>query len=199
MHHVLTWPVGRNEISKRRAPLAPLAAYATASTLAAAAIGLAVGLLGAPARANPALATALVVAGLLVIAVAAVSEARGTMRPFAQPRRQVPRRWLLWRHRTLTAAAFGAMIGSGVLTYTEHAVAYGLGVALLLSPSVSTAVVLGGLYGLARGAPAVITWSCDRWGVARPGWEKLAQDPREVRLVLAVTVVGAGLMVGVSI
>jgi hypothetical protein len=143
MHHVLTWPVGRNEISKRKAPLAPLAAYAAASSLAAAAIGLAVGLLGVPARANPTLATALVVAGLLVMAVAAVSETRGTMHPFAQPRRQVPRRWLLWRHRTLTGAAFGAMIGSGVLTYTEHAVAYALGVALLLSPSVSTAVVLG--------------------------------------------------------
>ncbi|MFL5780001.1 MAG: hypothetical protein ACJ760_01685 [Thermoleophilaceae bacterium] len=138
-------------------------------------------------------------AGLLVMAVAAVSETRGTMHPFAQPRRQVPRRWLLWRHRALTGAAFGAMIGSGVLTYTEHAVAYALGVALLLSPSLATAVVLGAFYGLARSAPAVITWSCDRWGLARPGWERLAQDPREVRLVLTVTVVGAGLMVGVSI
>jgi hypothetical protein len=199
MHLVLTWPVGRNEMSKERAPLTPLAAYTAASIVAAAAIGLSVALLGAAARASEALTASLAVAGLLVMTVAVVSETRGTMRPFVQPCRQVPRRWLLWRRRTLTGAAFGAMIGSGVLTYVEHAVVYVLGIALFLSPSVATGVALGALYGLARSTPAVVTWLCDRWGVARPAWEKLAQNPPWVRHVLALTVLGPGLIVALSI
>lgn len=48
------------------------------------------------------------------------------MGPLPERRTQVPRHWLLWRRRSLAAAGFGLIIGSGVPTHLKHPSAYAL-------------------------------------------------------------------------
>lgn len=102
--------------------------------------------------------------GLLTAALAIGLELRGRVRPLPERRRQVPRGWLIWRRRWLTAAAFGFMLGAGVFTHLRHATMYALGAMVFLAPSIQAAVVVGAAYGANRGATVMYAWLVRRFG-----------------------------------
>lgn len=89
---------------------------------------------------------------------AAIMQVQGRTGVLPQRHCQVPRGWLLWRHRSHVAIAYGAMIGTGVLTKTRHATFYVLLGFYLLAPSPACAALLGGLYGLIRGGMVLVNW-----------------------------------------
>lgn len=107
---------------------------------------------------------------LMTMACLAVLQLRGRMGGLPQRRRQVPRRWLTWNHRPLTAAAFGLMIGSGAFTYLGYSMMYTLALAAIVAPSSAAAAVIGVTYGTARGATVFATWLLRWFGSTRlPG------------------------------
>jgi hypothetical protein len=162
---VLTWPVGRasDATGRYRPPFAPVAVYWLTSALSGALTALA--LVSAVAFLRRTSAAAAVTVAVLASGVAVVAtgcEWRGSVRPLPDRRRQVPRRWLMWKHKTLTAAAFGLMIGSGVLTHLKHAAAYVLAAIIVMAPAVYLGVLIGAVYGASRGATLVAIWVSDR-------------------------------------
>jgi hypothetical protein len=201
MNRVFTWPVGPGGDGKsptRRAPLAPVVAYVTAATVGGAATGAAIAAVGNVVRSSGAVASTLVtVVAVALVGIAAVEQYRGEMGPLPERRRQVPTRWLHWRSRSATAAAFGLMIGTGVLTFVDYAATYALGAIIAMSPSAAVGAGIGAIYGLSRGLVLFCTWISDRVVGRRLPWEVLIWRPRPVSRVLAVaTVVSpAGAMV----
>jgi hypothetical protein len=188
---VLTWPVGRGTQewgAARPAPFGPVAAYALTSGLGGAATGFVLAYLGAAIRAASTTAGAalLAVAGGTAL-IAVVCEWKGRVSPLPERRAQVPRRWLMWRRPTLTAAAFGLVIGSGVLTHLKHAAAYALGATILLAPSVGVGTLIGVIYGLGRGMTLVVTWAGDRFVGRRPPWPRSGGTSSALNRVLATT------------
>jgi len=198
MTDVFTWPVGRAVSSKnrrpaaapveQRPPAAPIAVYFGASTAGGALIGTILGLVGqAVHQAGGPFVNAAAVVVLLVIAAAAVGlEAVGKINPLPQRRAQVPRSWAAWKRRELTAAAFGLMIGSGFLTYLNHATAYALGVLVLLAPTLEIAILLGASYGAARGVSLVATWLVNRYLGRELPWNLLLEKHLVVSRFLAL-------------
>jgi hypothetical protein len=189
---VLTWPVGRGTqesgTARRPAPFGPVAAYALSSGLGGAVTGFVVAYVGAAIRAVSATAgvALLAVAGATAL-IALVCEWRGRVSPLPERRAQVPRRWLLWRRPTLTAAAFGLVIGSGVLTHLKHAAAYALGAIVLLVPSVGVGALIGATYGLGRGMTLMLTWVGDRFVGRRPPWPQSGRRSIALNRALATT------------
>lgn len=189
---VLTWPVGRathhSGIARRPAPFGPVAVYALMSGLGGAATGFFLAYLAAAIRAASVIAgTALLAVAGATAVTAVICEWRGRVRPLPERRAQVPRRWLLWRRPTLTAAAFGLVIGSGVLTHLKHAAAYVLGAMILLAPSVGVGTLIGAAYGLSRGMTLVFTWVGDRFVGRRPPWPQSGSRPSALDRMLATT------------
>jgi hypothetical protein len=119
-------------------------------------------------------------------ATAATLEWRGRVRPLPERRKQVPRIWLHWRRRTLTAAVFGLMLGCGALTHLRHATVYVLVAAVVVSPSVGASIVVGAVYGLCRGATLAITWAADRLHATRPRWPVPVPHPTALNRALAL-------------
>lgn len=187
MAAVLTWPVGRADDSENRPPpFAPVAAYVLASVAGGAAVGFAiaqaaVAIGGISGFADAALT---LLAGAAVLA-AAVLQWKGRLRPLPERRAQVPRHWLLWPRRTLAAAAFGLMIGSGVLTHLKHAAAYALAALIVVAPSVEAGTLVGAAYGLSRGMVLATTWLGDRFVGRRPGWPGAGESSRALNRALA--------------
>jgi hypothetical protein len=175
METVLTWPVGRTSESTRRdaPPCKPVMAYALAAALGGAASAL---VIAAPAAALRGISDAAAIAVAIGAAGTALAAAglqwRGRMGRLPERRAQVPRNWLLWRHRTATAAAFGVVIGSGVLTHLKHASSYALAAVIAVAPTVEAGAIVGGLYGLSRGLTLVLTWMGDRFVARRPRWPR---------------------------
>jgi hypothetical protein len=168
---VLTWPVGRAADADRRsqaAPARPVLSYLLGSVVGGTATGV---LLAAIATALAALpagdAIRLALAGTLA-AVAVVAEARGRVAPLPERRDQVPREWLTWVSRSRTGFAFGVLIGSGAVTYLKHAAAYAIVALAIIAPSPTAAVLVGTVYGAARGGSLVVTWLGDRFVGRRP-------------------------------
>jgi hypothetical protein len=161
MNHVFACPVGLGNPQQRntsRPPLGPVGAYLAGTTLGGALSGTAIAAAVALLDLSPPTRFAGCALALAMAVLAARSEMRGTVAPFPQRRAQVPRQWLLWRWRRLTAVAFGLLIGSGVLTLLHHASAYVLAAVLLLSPGPAPCVAIGGLYGMVRGLMLVLAW-----------------------------------------
>jgi hypothetical protein len=156
MNLVFAQPVGCGTDS-RRAPFAPVAVYALATTVGGVATG---GLLGLVGVASRSLAGSGVVAAvaITVALVATAAALRGRVAPLPQRHAQVPREWVNWRPAA-TAAAFGVMIGAGFLTYLHHATAYTAAAVVVLAPSLPLAVALGAVYGAARGLMLVVAWA----------------------------------------
>jgi hypothetical protein len=185
---VLTWPVGRDgegASGSTPPPVSPVAVYVLATTLGGAATGVVIGAIGAGLASVTSLH--LVAAWALAVAAVAVAlQSRGCVAPLPERRAQVPRRWVFWRSRELSAAAFGLMIGSGALTRVQHAAAYVLAAAVLLAPSIALAAAAGALYGLGRGATLGATWIGDRFVGGRPPWSRLLTPTRRLHTVLAL-------------
>lgn len=191
MAAVLTWPVGRaNDGEAVTSPRArPVLAYVAGSVLGAA---MTTSLVFTMARLVELAGHRVLTAAVLAIAAFAISlEWCGHFRPLYQRAVQVPRRWLLWQHKSLTGAAFGAMIGSGVLTHMKHASAYALFAMFALAPTYETALAVGAVYGVARGGTLVGTWIGDRFVGRRPRWPNPTRRPAPINRALAVVAAGA--------
>lgn len=160
MNLVFAQPVGcgvDGQERTERPSFWPVAVYAASCTIGGAATGTVLGLLGVASRAV--LPTAAVAATAIAVAcVATWAAMRRTVAPLPQRQAQVPRRWLNFRHRSSTAAAFGLMIGAGFLTYLHHATAYTAAAVVLLAPNLAVAVGLGAVYGAVRGLMLVLAW-----------------------------------------
>lgn len=189
MAAVLTWPVGRAAPAHSKPPFAPVAAYVGGCAAGGMAVGTALGLAAAGASTVPGadvVLTAVIVAGALVTAAL---QWTGRMGPLPERRAQVPRHWLLWRRRSLTAACFGLMIGCGVLTHVKHPSAYVLAALILLVPTPLAGAVVGAAYGLGRGSTLGLTWLADRYVGRRPRWLERGFDPRILNRFLAAAAV----------
>jgi len=212
MLDALTWPVGRAThrphdhlpvgagpaLSVRPAPVTPIAAYVMACIVAGAVSGVAVaatGLLTRQVTAFSAETLTMLMAPVVVLAI--VAQFQGSVAPLAQVRRQVPRRWLLWRRRTATALAFGAMIGTGALTYLQHATAWVLASVLIFAPSLEAGGMIGGIYGASRAFPVLHVAVRDRLGKPRSPWH--ARGLPRSRLARALCPVAAVAFASVSV
>ena len=198
----LTWPVGRvGNRDVAPAPLSPVMAYLAAATASGALAGITLGGLGAVMKsASDPAPSALQFVVLAIVLLAAALQWSGKLSPLPERRVQVPRRWLLWRSRTLTAAAFGIVIGSGFLTHLKHASAYALAALVLIAPTLGTAAAIGAVYGLSRGASLTATWVADRWFGRRPPWPALGPSSTTLNHTLAmcalVSLVGGQFVLG---
>lgn len=174
------------------APIPPVLAYAASCTVGGALVGLALASAALAVRsASSALMVALTLLAGSVAILAVICEWHGAVRPLPERARQVPRRWLLWRCRSCTAAAFGLMLGAGIYTHLLHAVAYVVAVLALLAPSPLVGMSVGAIYGGTRGAILLVTWAADRWNVRRPPWRRLASSGPTSHRGLAVLALAA--------
>ena len=196
MPEVFTWPVGRAVdvkdplLSRQPAPRLPIAAFVLTSTVAGTATALLLATGGKLAHVRDAPMAANWVAGSLAV-LAIWLELRQRVAPLPQPQRQVPRAWTLWPSRTATGAAFGAMIGAGVLTFLQHATIYILGLALLAAPSMAAAAFCGAVYGFTRAAPVPLSWVANVWFGRRIPWHRLTAYRGRVSVLLAAAAVMA--------
>jgi hypothetical protein len=190
---VLTWPVGRDADRQRQgAPTGPVLAYLAAASVSGALAGAAVGGIGSALRsAGSGMPTILAAAAAAAVIAAAGLQWHGRLAPLRERQVQVPRRWLLWRSRTMTAAAFGLVIGSGFLTHVKHATAYALGALALVAPTMLAAVAIGAGYGIGRGGTAVVTWIADRRRGRRPRWPGIGPSSPMLNRSLAICAVAA--------
>jgi len=137
----------------RHRRLAALAAFATGAVLAAAALGLALGGLGALAGAD------VRAAGIAVVVLAAAAAAReaGLLRlPLPQVRRQVPEGWRREWPLPVWSAAYGAGLGIGVLTHQTVATFWvACAAAVWLAEPATSALVLAA-FGAGRAAMAAV-------------------------------------------
>ncbi len=123
-------------------------AFAVAATLAAAAAGAVLGLLGSAVLSSGAgerarlivLAAALLVAGVLDLT-----------RQVPGPDRQVNERWLDEFRGWVYGAGFGAQLGLGVTTIVTSAATYAAGLAAFLSGGAGRGALILGCFGLVRG------------------------------------------------
>lgn len=157
MNESFARPGGREAVQERRRLARrrrrAIGAYAGSATLGGATTGFVLSSVGGAVRESwmPYGEVLTAVMATVVALVACVLQWQGRMRPLVERKAQVPRRWLLWRNQTMTAAAFGFVLGAGVFTYLHHAAAYVLGAALLLAPSETAGAALGAVYGSAWG------------------------------------------------
>jgi hypothetical protein len=191
MNDVFSRPVGAGCTTGRRVtrgmPWRDVTVYAAACMVGGALTGSLVAAVGLAVRDVAGVSNAAFFAAAIgVVVIASVLELSGRVAPLPQRRRQVPRRWLFWRRRSVTAAAFGVMIGSGVLTFLEHATAYALWVLVAGVPDLATGAALGAAYGLGRGLALQVTWLSDTLLGHRLRWEVLHDRHRSTATVLVV-------------
>jgi hypothetical protein len=195
MNDVLTWPVGRQlDVCHRRTiqrahPCGPVLVYVLASGLGGLISGILLGTLGRILEWGG-LTRAAVATAVAISALAIQGELKGRVSPLPESRRQVPRRWIAWRRKSATAAAYGFVLGMGAFTHLQHAALYVLAVLVVLAPSVTTAALLGAAYGTTRGSVVLVTWIGDRRG-HRLRWSALSVARAAVERVLATTAIVA--------
>jgi hypothetical protein len=115
----------------------------------------------------------LAILGISIFVIAV--QLSGRIQPLPEPRRQVPRRWLGWKCRWLTAYWFGFVLGAGALTHLRQASMYALALMVAISPNVYVAVCVGAAYGANRGATVFYTWIMRHFGSsASPGLGRTA-------------------------
>jgi hypothetical protein len=126
--------------------------YLMSSTVAAGVLGLALGSLGALAPAAPRVRLLLLGAGLLL---ALGFEVTGRRPP--SWRRQVDVSWLRRYRGWVYGAGFGAQLGLGVVTIVTSASLYAVVLAELVSGRAWAGAAIGACFGVARGAPLLLT------------------------------------------
>jgi hypothetical protein len=153
MNDMFGWSVGRHS----QLPGPDSIAYLIGSIVGGAVTGLAFGMVGAFLVSMGSPQRNVFRASFLILCVSGVAlEMLGRVSPLPERRAQVPTRWLAWRSRKATAAAYGLAISSGVSVYLHHAVAYSLVAGIVLVGSAPAGALVGSVYGLTWGlAPAV--------------------------------------------
>jgi hypothetical protein len=191
MNDSFTWPVGcAAHLESRpaeRPPVGPIVAYPIGCTAGGALVGFLLAFVAGLARnASWAVDMSIIAGATGTSAAAVLLEFAGQVAPLPQRQAQVPRRWLLWKHSSLTAGAFGFLIGGGVSIYLQHATVYVLAAIIVIAPSPTTGMVIGAVYGLSRGLMLVATWVGDRYGRRRVDWDRVGRARAAVGRVLAV-------------
>lgn len=188
MNRVFAWPVGQEPLSRRlRRGAAPAAIYFVGSLLGGAALGLVLAV-GAAAASSSVVEQALVCVALLALAL----QAFGTGRWLPQLRRQVPRQWQA-RGLFFAAAAWGIMLGFGLITWIHNAIFY---VAIALAMAFADprlAMVYGVLFGGVRGLVPLAHLTIMRNEVAACALETRIQHARRSRR-MQLTYVAVGFL-----
>jgi hypothetical protein len=161
---------GREGATKR--DLVRIAPYVIAAGVGGSVSALVVYALGLAARRlDPTPGALLLKSFILILALVVIDrQRRGVVSPLPERRRQVPRRWLLWKWRWLTAVGYGFVLGNALFTHLRYAAVYSLALLIVLAPTIAAALVAGGLYGVARGGTLLWTWHMRRHGrLGEPG------------------------------
>lgn len=137
----------------------------------------------------------------ILAAVAAVGLMADRSRRLPTWHRQVDERWLTTYRGWVYGAGFGAQLGAGVATLVPASITYVVLAAAALSGSAGRGAVVGGLFGLARALPVLVTRSVRTPEALRSlhrrtvGWQRpvarLTTAAQAVALVALVTAVTA--------
>jgi hypothetical protein len=198
MNQVFAQPVWLGQEAKRPSAAPPIA-YLLGLVLGAITTALPIALLGSLVPATPAVRLLIAAVAAAVIALAVRGEIRGTISPLPERRRQVPTRWLGWRQVSMTASAFGYLLGMGVWTLLHHASAYVVLVCLLLV-SPAAALVAAITYGGVRGGILLAAWATSASDGSRHRRLTFLEVPLATRLLpYAAALCGAGILLIYSI
>jgi hypothetical protein len=178
-------PLG--ERTRRQSYAVTVTAYVVASTIAGAALGLALGATGAVVV--PASRT-----GAVLLALALDRSFPDGRLP--GPQRQVDERWLTAYRGWVYGAGFGAQLGVGVTTFVTVSAIYVALLGAFLAGSALAGLAVGATFGLARALPVFLTADVHEPGALRARVRRLhGLLPIAHRAVL----VTQGAVVGVAI
>lgn len=153
---------GERAANWKREPLdlLPIAAFVIAAASGGAAVAYALSGLGGTIRGlDPSDHHFAYFALLTVVSVPLIAlQSRGKMGHLPERHEQVPRRWLTWKRRSWTAAAYGTILGAGFFTHLRYPSMYVLALAVLVAPSSTLAAFGGAIYGLSRGSIVLYAW-----------------------------------------
>jgi hypothetical protein len=205
MHDVLAAPVGRGGEGERGGfgglgvPVPPLAWYSLGALAGGALSGAALGAVGSLARSGGGPVDAVVVLAAVAVAVAAVVlQRQGRVGPLPQRSAQVPRRFVLWRWRSLCAGVWGFMLGSAVMTYLHYAALYVVAACVVAVGSVPFGLVVGLVYGFTRGA-TLVAGAVEVRGRSCPPERLMRAAIRSERLLAHGSAVATAAVVAVAI
>jgi len=155
------------------------AAYVVTSVLAGAALGAALGAVGSVL--TPGRWSLAVLAALAIVAVGLDAAGR-----VPTVRRQVDETWLVTYRDWVYGAGFGLQLGAGAATVVTSAATYLTWAVELAGGSAGLGAVVGGVFGLARGAMLLLSAGVD---------DPVALRRRHARLVAALPVARAAAVV----
>jgi hypothetical protein len=164
----ITRPVERHGIKDKSQlrDLGPLLTHVLAGALggSGAAVGIvAVGL--TLRKVDPTHRSYLLVASAAALSIVAIGfQLARRMGPLPERKEQVPRRWLTWKSRSLTAAAYGVLLGGGVFTRLGYPAMYALAATLLVAPNLAAGCAIGAIYGTNRAATVSYEWVTRSFG-----------------------------------
>jgi hypothetical protein len=176
-----------------------VAVYVAASTCGGAITGAILAGLGTlVSAARPDSVTALRVVVGAVVAAAVFAEFCSGIPRALERRWRVPERWLHWSSKERMAAAYGVLLGLGVLTQLRRPTAFAAAAVLLLAPTPAVGAAVGAAYGLTRGLTLGAAWLRDRTGI-RGGAALVHIPPRLTAGVLAGAAIVAYTSIALSV
>jgi hypothetical protein len=136
--------------------LARLAIYGGAAVVSGMASATAVAAIGMKARQISGGDILLWSVASLMVSLGAVADLTGQADALPQRRRQVQRAWVVTMPAYAWAGAFGAILGTGFLTFLSRGAMYTVGALALLAPSPVAGASFGAVYGIGRVAPTFL-------------------------------------------
>lgn len=176
-----------------------VAAHIAGSVVGGAAVALALGLAGWSAARSGLGWSARLVLVAAVAALAAYVDWRGWPRWLPRPYRQVNEDWMTRYRGWVYGGGFGVQLGMGITTIVTAATLYVLGALAFALASPLWASLLGGAFGLARGAMVLSARSIaapdqlvafHRRLQARAGWGRAAAVAADVAVLIGTVLVG---------
>lgn len=147
-------PLGERGRSRRWSVSAP--AYVVGSVLGGLAVGALAGSLGALMVSDVGTTPRLVVLAVALAFGLLLDLRVGGLRP-PGPKRQVNEDWLELYREWVYGAGFGLQLGAAVLTQIPTAATWVMLLAAGLSGALSTGLLVGGVFGLVRALPVLLT------------------------------------------
>src|SRR3954452_11393674 len=133
------------------------AALVLGCTLAGAGVGAIAGALGAPILSGISVEWRLVLVGA-ALAAGVLLQLDPRRRPLPPGRRQVNEDWLRAYRGWVYGLGFGIQLGSGVATVVTTSAVYAAFIAAFASASIGAGALIGGVFGLVRGASVLVAW-----------------------------------------
>src|SRR4051794_14841184 len=133
------------------------AALVLGGTLAGAGAGAIAGARGAPILSRVSVAWRLAVVGA-ALAAGVLLELNRRRRLLPTVRRQVNEDWLRAYRGWVYGLGFGIQLGTGVATVVTTSAVYATFLAAFASASIGSGALIGGVFGLVRGASVLVAW-----------------------------------------